>query len=270
MACDRVRGGSQVPLREQVRVDVVVGDRAVLVRPRDAVDAEAALRVVVAERSPEARGLDEQLEPRLALELVVARRVLVADDGVCDVGPDAERRRPRVPVAGALLAADRPPREHAAAEPELRGPLPRQIERRVAPAERGAGSVRRGVREHRQDEPLGVPERVAVVAGAGEALGADRALLRARARLQRVEEREAHGLLQLGVAVELDVRGRPEVVEVRPLPLEQAHPPRVPRLRERRHDLARAARRASAGSTRRTRSAHDAQPLPRLDPMTAE
>ena len=68
VARDRVRRGAQVPLREQVRVDVVVGDRAVLVRAGDAVDAEPALRIVVAERAPEPRRLDEQLDADLALE----------------------------------------------------------------------------------------------------------------------------------------------------------------------------------------------------------
>ena len=86
VARDRVGRGAQVPLRHQVRVDVVVGDRAVLVGAGDAVDAEAALRVVMTERAPEPRGLDEQLEADLALERPrrpVAR--LVADDRVGDV-----------------------------------------------------------------------------------------------------------------------------------------------------------------------------------------
>ena len=48
--------------------------RAVLVGAGDAVDAEAPVRVVVAERAPQPRGLDEQLEPDVALERVVAGR----------------------------------------------------------------------------------------------------------------------------------------------------------------------------------------------------
>ena len=54
--------GAQVALRHQVRVDVVVGDRAVLVGAGDAVDPEAPGVVVVAERAPQPRRLDEQLE----------------------------------------------------------------------------------------------------------------------------------------------------------------------------------------------------------------
>ena len=49
MTNDPVRGGAQVPLGEQVGVDVVVGDCAVLVGTGDPVDSEAALGVVVAE-----------------------------------------------------------------------------------------------------------------------------------------------------------------------------------------------------------------------------
>src|SRR5438046_2794794 len=119
-----VGGGEHVPLREQVGEDVVVGDGAVLVGARDAVDAEAALRVVVAERAPESRRLDEQLEPDLELEDVVVDGSLVADDGVGDVGADVKRSRPRRPVAGAFLAANRPPGKGGAALAELARALP--------------------------------------------------------------------------------------------------------------------------------------------------
>ena len=49
LALDSARGGLEVSLRHQVRVDVVVRDRAVLVRPGDSVDAEPAGRVMVTE-----------------------------------------------------------------------------------------------------------------------------------------------------------------------------------------------------------------------------
>ena len=101
---------------------------------------------------------------------VVAGRVVVALHRVGDVGADVERGRARRPVARALLAADRPPRKRRAFEAELLRALPREVERRVPPAQRVARGLRRGVREHGQDEALGVPERVPVVAGAGQAL----------------------------------------------------------------------------------------------------
>ena len=115
------------------------------------------------------------------------------------------------------------------------------------------GRLRSRVREHGQDEALRVPERVPVVAGAGEALCRDRALLGPGARLERVEEREAHGLLELRVAVELDVGALPErrrgTRAVRP----PAPPSRCAVLRPAWPRPRRGARVASAGSTRRRR-----------------
>ena len=73
-----------------------------------------------------------------------------------------------------------------------------------------AGRVRSRVREHGEDEALGVPERVTVVARARQAFRGDRALLGARSGLERVKQCEAHGQLKLGVAVELDVGALPE------------------------------------------------------------
>jgi hypothetical protein len=217
LAVDCVCCCLEVPLCEQVRVDVVVGERAVLVRAGDAVDAKRAVWVVMSEGAPQSRRLDEQLEPCFPLELVVTGGGSIARNGVGDVCADVERRGARRPVAGALVAADRAPRERGAGKPELPRPFTRQVERCVAPPQRVSCGCRHGVGEHRQHEALGVPECVAVVARSREALGCDRALFGPHAGLQRVEEREAQGLLKLVVADELDVRGLPEVVEERPL-----------------------------------------------------
>src|SRR5205823_3135134 len=80
---------------------------------------------------------------------------------------------------------------------------------------------------------LGVPEGMPVIPRPRQALRGDRALLRARAGLKRVEEREAKRLLQLEVAVELDVGAIPEVIEVGALLLKEPLPAGVPRLRQR-------------------------------------
>ena len=234
MARDGVGGGAQVPLREQVRVDVVVGDRAVLVRPGDAVDAEAALRIVMAERAPQARRLDEQLEADLALEGVVVRsrrgsaRRRRRCRRRCGTRPCPRASSRSTPGRGSSATGTRRP-----SSPSWRARS--RARSSVAWRQRSASAAasRRRVREHRQDEALRVPERVAVVAGPGQALGGDRALLGAGPGLERVEEREAHGLLELGVALELDVGAVPEVVEVRALAGEQAVPARVSRLGER-------------------------------------
>src|SRR5947207_657230 len=125
-----------------------------------------------------------------------------------------KRCRPSGPVPGAFVPADRAPREDAAGKPELGCALACEVECRVAPAQSVSGSLRRGVGEHRQDEALGVRERVAVVARTGQAFRGNRALLSPRTRLECVKEREADRLLELGITVELDVGAAPELVEV--------------------------------------------------------
>jgi hypothetical protein len=55
---------------------------------------------------------------------------------------------------------------------------------------------------------------VSVVARSGQALGRDRPLLAPGRSLQDVKQREADRLLQLRVAVDLDIPALPEVVEI--------------------------------------------------------
>ena len=208
-----VGGGGEVGLRHQVRVDVVVLDRAVLVRAGDALDAELAVRVVLAEGAPQPGGLDQQRQGDLALERLVVGRLEVVDDGGGDVGVDVEGGGARGPVAGALLAVDGPPGERRARQAELGGVRAGDVEGQEPPAQRVRGRVRVGVGQHRQHERLGVPEGVPVVAGPGQSLGRDRPLLGPGAGLQDVEQPEADGLLDLHVAVDLDVGALPEVVE---------------------------------------------------------
>jgi hypothetical protein len=69
---------------------------------------------------------------------------------------------------------------------------------------------------------------VPVVAGTGEPLCADGSLLGAGARLKRMEQREANGLLQLRITVQFDVGSAPEVVQIRALQRNQAVPAGVP------------------------------------------
>ena len=95
----RRRGAAQVPLRHQVRVHVVVGDRAVLVRTCYSVDPESARRVVMAKRPPEPRGLDQQLGPDVTVESVVLGRHDISVDGIGDVCVDMKGGAARRPVA---------------------------------------------------------------------------------------------------------------------------------------------------------------------------
>ena len=191
--------------------------------------------------------------PTSDVELGVAGRCLIADHRVGDVGADVEGRGAGGPVPGALVAADRAPGEGGASQAELGCALPGEVEGRVTPPERVARGIRDGVREHRQDESLGVPERVTVVAGAGETLGRDRPPLCPGAGLERVEEREADGQLEVVVSLELHVGARPELVEVGALLLEQAVPAGVARLDRARRRPDREPRAPSARSTSRSR-----------------
>jgi hypothetical protein len=232
MPLDRVGSAAQVPLRHEVGVRVVVGERRVLVRPGDAVDAKAAVGVVVPERAPETGSLHQDLQAVLALKLGVLCGARVADDGVGDVCVDVEGSGARRPVAGALLAADGAPGEGGAAQAQLPRSLPGQGQDGVPPAQGGGGGVGRRVGEHREYEHLGVPEDVAVVAGPGQALGRDGAILRPGRGLEDVEEGEADCLLQLLVTLDHDVGRLPELVQILPLTAEQLLPAAVPGRRQ--------------------------------------
>lgn len=128
-------------------------------------------------------------------------------------------------------------RERGAAQAELGRAFPGGGQGVEAPAQFLGCGLRRGEGQQGQDERLGVPEGVAVVAGPGEPLGGDGALFGAGVGLEDVEEGEADGLLDLLVAVDLDVGASPEVVEVGPLVLQQPPPAAVRGRRQRRLDL---------------------------------
>src|SRR5690242_15183425 len=92
--------------------------------------------------------------------------------------------------------------------------LPRLFENQMAPTHGVSSGARHGQCQHRQDEDLRVPESVAVVAGARQPFGRDGSPLRTCSRLQHVEGGKAYCLLDLRVALQLDVSTRPEVVQV--------------------------------------------------------
>ncbi len=115
------------------------------------------------------------------------------------------------------MAADRAPREVGALEAEDLRPGTGQVERGLPPPEGVARRVRGRVGEHREDERLGVPERVPVVARAGQPLGRDGPSLGPGPGLEDLEQGEPHCLLHLRVAVDLHQSALPEVVEVGPL-----------------------------------------------------
>ena len=100
----------------------------------------------------------------------------------------------RAPVVADLLRAAARGAEHPDAELErLPGPLGVRVD------------------EERQDVDLGVPEVMAFVAVAGDALGRHAEAFAARRRLQQLEEVEAHRPLEVGRAFDPDVAAAPEV-----------------------------------------------------------
>ena len=112
-------------------------------------------------------------------------------------------------------------------------PLARECERPLTPAQGVSGGARRGIGQHRKHVRLGVPEGVAVVTWASQALCRDRPLLGPRAGLEGVELGEANCLLELRVAVDLDVGALPEVLEVSALLFDESVPAGVMRLGDR-------------------------------------
>src|SRR5207248_2417536 len=86
-------------------------------------------------------------------------------------------------------------------------------------------------------ERLAVPERVAVVARAGQSLRGYRAFLAANRRLEDAEKRVPHRQLQPWVAIDLDVGTVPEFVEQVALCCEEPVPACVFRLGETAEDL---------------------------------
>ena len=73
---------AQVPLRHQVRVHVVVGDRAVLIRAGDAVDPEVPRPCRGGRANAKGAPSPPGSRPRRSLEMGVGDRILVAGDRV--------------------------------------------------------------------------------------------------------------------------------------------------------------------------------------------
>jgi hypothetical protein len=124
----------------------------------------------------------------------------------------------------------------------------------VAPPQGIGNGVGGGVGEHRQDEGLGVPEGVAVVARTGQALGRNGPPLGPGSGLEDMEEGEAHRLLHLGIAVDLDVGAVPEVVQIGALLVDQVVPAHLARAGQRGGDLIPQCRPERSRTSRRRRT----------------
>ena len=188
--------------------------------------------------APQARRLDEQLEAGPALELGVAGRGDVAAHRVGDVGVDVERRGAGRPVPGALLAADRPPRERRARAAAARAPAP-------APgrASSAASAGRRGrPRARCRSAPAGCRSPCPRTCGrrsrgrSSPLAGIARCSARAAA-CTTWKSANRTACCSSRVAVHLHVGAAPHVVEVLALPGQQPVPAGPLRRRERRVDL---------------------------------
>src|SRR5215831_12698567 len=98
------------------------------------------------------------------------------------------------------------------------------VKNQFAPTQSVGGGPRKCHRQHWQDEDLCVPEGVTIVARSRQPFRRDRSALSTRARLQNVEEGKAYRLLNLRITIQLDIRTRPEVVQVGTLLAEQSLP----------------------------------------------
>ena len=212
------------------------------------------LGVVLAERAPQAGGLDEHREADLALELLVLGGVEVVDDGGGDVGVDVEGGRAGRPVARALLAVDRPPRERRAREAELGRVRPRDVEGHgtasAARRPRRTGACRSAPAARTSRCPRTCARRTRCPVSPFAGIG--RCSVRAPG-LQDVEQAEPDGLLDLHVTVDLDVRALPELVEELRAARPAARPSRPAPPRPSRPPPGRSARAVTAARTSRSR-----------------
>ena len=124
---------------------------------------------------------------------------------VRDVRVDVVLRGARRVPRRRLAAVDRAPRVQRAAMAHLGRPLARRAQHPAAELQHLPRPLRARVDEERDDVDLRVPEVVALVAAAGDALGRDAVALGARGRLQQLEQVEADRPLELRRALDLDV-----------------------------------------------------------------
>ena len=232
--------------RHQVGVDVVVGHRAVLVRPGHAVDAELARRCRGGPASATA-GRSRPAAParcrarsrgrrwrRRSGSTASAMSALMWNAAV-PAGQYPEHSWPRMVRHGNAA----PCSPSCSARSLASG---RICCRQRSASAAASGAVYASIGSTKR---LGVPERVPVVAGPGQALRRDRPALGAGAGLQHVEQRRtARACWSSRVAVDLDVRDVPELVEVVALLGDQTVPAGVAGGGERGADLVGAGRAA--------------------------
>ena len=182
--------------------------------PGDAVDVEEPVLAEEAQRDPHPGGLDQQLGAQGFLELGVPAGPDVPVGREGDRGGDVELRRAGRVVGAGLESVDGAPGEEGAVDAEFLGADLGLGQEVVAEFQDLAGVARVGVGQVGQQVHLLVPEVVAVVAGAGHALGRDAGHIGAGRGLRELEEVPADALLELGLARQHDVARAPVVAVV--------------------------------------------------------
>lgn len=216
-ASHQLPGVLQVRLGHAVGVVVVVDQGGVFVWPGDAGDAEgaAAARTEAADLQPDARGLPHHLGPVFDQEGLVAGRPVVGLHREGDVGVDVVLGRAAGEIGRGLVAGDGPPGiERAAGVVHLAGVQAGAVQGGCAEHQLAAGPFGGGHRQHRHGEHLGVPEAVALVALAADALGGDADRPVAWGVLAQLEQVVTQGGLELGGLRRVDLGLVPEGGEV--------------------------------------------------------
>lgn len=109
----------EIVLHHEVRIGVVVRHGGILVGAGQPVDAKPDSHVVMAQRTPQARGLHQQLKAVVTLEHLVVGHVDVAHHGIGDVCADVEGGGPGRLLSRAFAAGGRVPRKDRTGQPEL-------------------------------------------------------------------------------------------------------------------------------------------------------
>src|SRR5262249_41894204 len=171
----------------QIGINVIVGDGAVLIRARDAVDTKISVEIEVPERAPQTGSLDENIYAHIVPEGIVARSFDILEYRDGDIRIDVKCRGSGRPIARTFFSVDRSPGKGSPGQIKIFSTCLGRVEDRASPTQGVCGTGGRRIREHRQDVEFGVPERMPVISGAGEAFGGNRSAFRACARRDDVE-----------------------------------------------------------------------------------
>ncbi len=200
-------------LRHPVGVVVVVDQRGVFVWSGHIIDAErtGTALIEMPDLQPDACGLNQHFRAGVGEETAVVAGFDVQLDRERDGGVDVILRRTARVMCRAFVTADRAPWiQRATRMIHLAGVGARAIERVQAKEQARLDQRRCGKRERGQHEGFRIPEHMAFVALAGQALRGDAAISVARRGLKDVEQVELQCLFAAPVMVDRKAGAFPE------------------------------------------------------------